>query len=295
MTAGNRDAVDVCVSFEPGWAPIMSRMPKRLPPEATAEKSAPSSTGMSLKERAYQLIKHRIITCAFKPGESLNEAVVADMLKLGRTPVNQAFDRLRLEALVDVIPRKGIVVRNIDFDEVLQISEARLLNETYAVRLAAERASTAEIAAMREVLAEAARLNEEVERFIMLDREFHMMIANAARNEVLSDILLNLNERSLRLWSITLAKEEHKTSVNIEHHDIFLAICHRDSRGAEQTMRHHIASFRQTIVKRLFDLQSGQGNTSNSSATQRKAYSLQKSSSSDHTPMEDRACIDTKG
>ncbi len=66
---------------------------------------------VSLKERAYQLIKHRIITCAFKPGESLNEAVVADMLGLGRTPVNQAFDRLRLESLVDVLPRKGIVVR----------------------------------------------------------------------------------------------------------------------------------------------------------------------------------------
>lgn len=257
---------------------------QNMPGRPATKKTRPRSTGkpslatpsMSLKERAYQLIKHRIITCAFKPGENLNEAVVADMLKLGRTPVNQAFDRLRLEALVDVIPRKGIIVRHIHFDEVLQISEARILNEAYAVRLAAERASTAEIAAMREVLAEAARLDDNVERFIMLDREFHLMIANAARNEVLSDILLNLNERSLRLWSISLADEGHKASVNMEHRDIFLAICHRSPAAAEETMRRHIDSFRLTILKKLSDLQSDLGQIREPSTTRSKALSLQK-------------------
>jgi len=256
-------------------APQDKPVTKKARPKSTG-KPSPAIPGMPLKERAYQLIKHRIITCAFKPGENLNEAVVADMLKLGRTPVNQAFDRLRLEALVDVIPRKGIVVRHIHFDEVLQISEARSLNEAYAIRLAAERASTAEISAMREILAEATHRSEDVERFIMLDREFHMMIANAARNEVLSDILLNLNERSLRLWSISLADEEHKANVNMEHRDIFLALCHRDANAAEQAMRRHIDSFRLTILKRLSDLQSDLGQMREPPATQRKTLSLQK-------------------
>jgi DNA-binding GntR family transcriptional regulator len=240
-------------------------------------KSASTTPGMSLREHAYQLIKHRIITCAFKPGENLNEAIVAEMLNLGRTPVNQAFDRLRLEALVDVMPRKGIVVRHIHFDEVLQISDARILNEAYAIRLAAERATTAEITAMRDVLAEATRLGDDLERFIMLDREFHMLIASAARNEVLSDILLNLNERSLRLWSISLADEAHKASVNNEHHEIFMAIFRRDPDEAERTMRRHIDSFRQTILKKLSDLQSDLGQPRTTpTAAQRKSLSLQK-------------------
>lgn len=217
------------------------------PPRAVA--------GVSLKEHAYQLIKHRIITCAFKPGENLNEAAVAEMLNLGRTPVNQAFDRLRLEALVDVMPRKGIVVRNINFDEVLQISEARTLNETYVVRLAAERATTGEMSAMRDILAEAERARDDLERFILLDRELHMRIADAAKSEVFSDILLNLNERLLRLWSISLADEEHKTNVRAEHHGIFMAICRRDPDEAEQAMRQHIDSFRQTVLKKLSGFQ----------------------------------------
>ena len=106
----------------------------------------------SLKEQAYQAIKHRIITCASEPGQELSENAVANALKIGRTPVHQAFDRLHGEGLVDVQPRKGIVVRPINLDEVIEIIETRLLNETFAVRLAAERASSAEIVAIRDVL-----------------------------------------------------------------------------------------------------------------------------------------------
>src|SRR5258708_26329376 len=106
----------------------------------------------SLKEQAYEAIKHRIITCAFKPGQELSEAAVAALLKIGRTPVHQAFDRLNMEGLVDVQPRKGVVVRPINLDEVIEIIEIRFLNEIFAVRLAAERASSAEIIAIRDVL-----------------------------------------------------------------------------------------------------------------------------------------------
>ncbi len=83
----------------------------------------------SLKDQAYEAIKHRIITCAFKPGQELSESTVAGLLKIGRTPVHQAFDRLNAEGLVDVQPRKGVVVRPINLDEVMEIIEIRLLNE----------------------------------------------------------------------------------------------------------------------------------------------------------------------
>src|SRR5882757_5113997 len=126
----------------------------------------------SLKDQAYEAIKHRIITCAFTPGQELSENAVASLLKIGRTPVHQAFDRLNTEGLVDVQPRKGVVVRPIHLDEIIEI---RLLNETFAVRLAAERASSAEIMAIRDVLAKAgdAVAAGKVETMMLLDREFH--------------------------------------------------------------------------------------------------------------------------
>lgn len=224
-------------------------------PPARAARSSSGQPEIPLKEHAYQLIKHRIITCAFRPGEDLNEARVAAMLNLGRTPINQAFDRLRIEGLVDVLPRKGIVVRSIGLEEVIQISEARVLNEGYCVRLAAERASANEIAELGEVLAELVKPDNDLERFMMLDRDFHLRIAKAAKNDVLADILLNLNERSLRMWSLTLADNEHQASVNTDHRDIFRAICHRNADEAEQIMRRHITSFRHTILEKLATLQ----------------------------------------
>lgn len=207
----------------------------------------------SLKEKAYRAIKHRIITCAFKPGQELSESTVASALKIGRTPVHQAFDRLHVEELVDVQPRKGIVVRSINLDEVIDIIETRLLNETFAVRLAAERASASEIVAIRDTFLHADEIADQgnIEQMMLLDREFHRLIARAAHNLVLADVLLKLHERSLRLWFISLGASDHQARVHSEHQRIFQAISHRDAGAAEAAMRDHIESFRENVLRHL--------------------------------------------
>jgi len=207
----------------------------------------------SLKERAYAEIKHRVITCGFKPGEELSENAVATLLKIGRTPVHQAFDRLHIEGLVDVQPRRGIVVRPINLDEVMEIIEVRLLNECFAVRLAADRASSAEIVAIRQVRlrADQAVTAGDVEHMMLLDRDFHRLIARAAHNTVLADVLLKLHERSLRLWFISLGAPDHQTSVQEQHDQIWQAISHRDPNAAEAAMRAHIDAFRQNVLRHL--------------------------------------------
>jgi hypothetical protein len=57
-----------------------------------ARSPAPAGTGAarSLRDKAYETIKHRIITCAFRPGEYINELQLSALLKIGRTPVHQA-------------------------------------------------------------------------------------------------------------------------------------------------------------------------------------------------------------
>src|SRR6185437_384077 len=112
-----------------------------------------TDASQSLRDSAYEAIKQRIITCAFKPGEYINELQLSSLLKIGRTPVHQALDRLMLEGMVEVIPRKGVIVKPISLNEVLQIIEVRLINECYCARLAAERANDADIAEMDDNLA----------------------------------------------------------------------------------------------------------------------------------------------
>lgn len=206
-----------------------------------------------LKDQAYEAIRHHIITCRFAPGESLNEAQVAERLELSRMPVHHALARLRLEGLVTIRPRKGVQVRPIDLDELLQIIDARMVNECHCVKLAAERAAPEEVVAMEGVLERTgtAIAQQDTEAMMLLDREFHDLIAGASRSGILFDILGNLHDRAVRFWFISLNEQGHQPDVLREHRDIHRAIARRDAAGAAEAMRRHIEAFRANVTARL--------------------------------------------
>jgi DNA-binding GntR family transcriptional regulator len=205
----------------------------------------------SLRARAYEAIKRRIITLQYRPGEYLNEAMISEQLGIGRTPVHQALDRLMLEDMVEVIPRKGVIVRPVSLDEVLQLVEVRLVNETHCAALAAARATEAELERMGAILAPSQRLIavRDIERLMLLDRDFHSGISAAAKNRVLAGVLLSLHDRSLRFWFISLSDEAHLIEVRDQHVEIYKAIRARDGAAASRAMREHIESFRTNIMK----------------------------------------------
>lgn len=203
-----------------------------------------------LKDQAYETIKHHIITCRFAPGERLNEAQVAERLGLSRMPVHNALARLRLEGLVTIRPRKGIEVRPIDPEELLQIIDARIVNECRCAELAARQATEQELAAMADVLrrSEAALAHRDTEAMMLLDREFHDLIARTSRSAVFLDILRNLHDRAVRFWFISLNEADHQVEVLEEHEDIHRALASRDPAAAAQAMARHIDAFRRNVL-----------------------------------------------
>ncbi len=211
----------------------------------------PQDASPSLRDVAYEAIKHRIITCVFKPGDYLNEASVSNAIGIGRTPVHLAIDRLTQDGLLEVIPRKGVIVKPVSLEEVMQIIEVRRLNESYSVRLAAERADKVDLATLSDILHRADAWTEvrNIEQMMLLDREFHMALARTARNAVLAHILQNLHERSLRFWFISLTHSEHHREVQQEHRVIYEAIQRHDSDAAAKAITDHIDSFRQTVTR----------------------------------------------
>lgn len=223
----------------------MASRARRMPGEA------PPS--LSLRDRAYAEIKRRINRLEFRPGLYLNEATISEELGIGRTPVHQALDRLMREGLVQVIPRKGVIVQPVSLDEVLQIADVRLVNETHGVSLAVERATAADISNLRRILQGAPTLirSRDLEGLMNLDRRFHSRIAQMTRNPVLADILSSLHERSLRFWFISLSDDLHLRRVHEEHRCILEAIADRDRAAAGEAMRAHIESFRKNIVRTI--------------------------------------------
>jgi DNA-binding GntR family transcriptional regulator len=196
----------------------------------------------SLRDAAHEAIKLRIMTCALKPGEYVNEVQLSNMLEIGRTPVHQALNRLMREGMVEIIPRKGVVVKPFTVSELLQIIEVRLVNECFCARRAAERAGDQTIAELEEVLQRASRWASvrNLENLMLADRDFHRVVASAAGNDVVGDLVLGLHERSLRVWALPLHVPMQHESTHAQHETIFAAIRKRDPDRAEAAMRQHL-------------------------------------------------------
>ena len=71
-----------------------------------------------LKEQTYLTLKERMVDCVYPPGSLINEAQLAADLNLSRTPIREAISKLEMEGFVQILPKKGIYVTNITFNDV---------------------------------------------------------------------------------------------------------------------------------------------------------------------------------
>lgn len=207
---------------------------------------------VSLRDQAYEDIKQRIISTRYRPGTYLSAAGISSELGHGLTPIAQALSRLALEGMVEIIPRKGAIVRPVSLDEILQIVDVRLINEMRCAELAAQRATQADLVELERILTRATALlvrERDIEGLIMCDRDFHLALSRAARNPILGEILRTLHERTLRIWFNCLPGLEHFSVAQSEHRAVLDAIVRRDARAASAAMSSHLESVRATIAK----------------------------------------------
>jgi DNA-binding GntR family transcriptional regulator len=205
--------------------------------------------GRSLADAAYERIKLGIISLRYVPGAYVNEAQLCADLEFGRTPVHHAVMRLALDGLLEIVPRKGIIVSPISLNEIMASVEVRLINEPACARLVAERGTADEFGALAACLKKAEHLisARNIMGLMNADREFHSVLARASRNKLLEQILQRLHEQSLRFWFISLSDPAHLKGVDVEHWDVVRALQSRDAARAEEAMRAHIESFRDHI------------------------------------------------
>jgi len=201
---------------------------------------------LSLQHSAYREIKRRIVTAVYRPAEQINTGQICAQLRIGRTPVHLAIHRLETEGLIEILPRRGIIVRPIDRAQMMELLEARHMIEPEVAALAAARASDREFAAMREILDRIPAIAEagDSEQFMETDLEFHRSMALAARNQPLMEFLAGMHEHCTRLYFISVSNKAHDQRIVNEHEEIFSALVRRDSEAARAALKKHIESLR---------------------------------------------------
>lgn len=216
----------------------------KKPIRKTAEK------GPSLADRAYEDIKEKILKLYFLPGQYLNEGALCGLLNVGRTPVHQALQRLQHEGLVEVMPRKGVIVQPGSISEILKILDSRATIEADLARNAAAHANAKQVDELK-TLARTGAGNgpSQLEGFIEADRAFHRRFAELAGNPVLSEIALSLHERSIRYWYLHLWQTFDGKASQREHSAIADAIAKGDGEAAAKAVRTHIESLRTRLMR----------------------------------------------
>ncbi|RDI76149.1 Transcriptional regulator [Gaiella occulta] len=203
----------------------------------------------SLSERAAYRIRELIVSLELPPGAPVSERELMERLGFGRTPVREALRTLAQEKLVEVYPRRGIVVAPVDVGDLAALSEARIVLESFAARCAAERAAAEERTAARAFLAELpGAADEHDERtLIELDQRIHRHVYRCAHNPFIESTLNEYYILTLRIWFLALDRVPRLEHAVTEHRELLEAICDGDPRRAEDVMRRHIEGFERAI------------------------------------------------
>jgi len=166
----------------PARRPAAAPRRDRAPRQHSAANGQPVET---LTEQAYRVIEEQIVTLRLKPGDILSEQMLSASSRIGRTPIREALQRLAREGLVTILPRKGILVSDINPRNQLLLLEVRRELERLLSRAGAERArpkQREEMLAIAQGMDAAAKDNDDI-AFMRLDRELNQLVIEAGHND----------------------------------------------------------------------------------------------------------------
>ena len=197
----------------------------------------------TLKIKAYENLRYRIITQELPPGELLKEKDLMTHYKIGRTPLREIFIELQREDLIRRVPRSGTWVAPMDLDYVKQVAEVRAALEGLAGELAAQRISNDQLADLERILdkanADQAAGNVNYQELIQYESRFHRIVYSATGNKKLEELLLEYLGMGTRLWYYLVFTEEHLFKLFEEQRAMLDALKERDGTRCRRLMEKH--------------------------------------------------------
>ena len=226
----------------------------------TAGKASPlkaRDAARSVNATVYEALKEQITSNQLKPGVKLIHQELAERLKVSRTPVREALERLYQEGFVTRLPRRGFYVAEIDEDEARELYELREALETYALRHSMARgikpADLRRLDGFARSYKSLVRDGATRER-MMVDRDWHLALASLADNRALLRSLKAVFERLILKIRTDGYRTVRGEEALREHGEMMKALRAQDAVQAERLLAEHIRGARRRLVSHLGDL-----------------------------------------
>ena len=203
----------------------------------------------SLAEQAYRHLEEQLVTLVLAPGELVGEKDLVESAGIGRTPVREAIQRLSAEGLLQVLPRRGLMVTPLRRSDLIQIIEARRVLERLMVVKAAERATPDQRQALLMLAAHLDTAGDDLDVFFRLDQRLDELLEAACNNRYLVQALTAMHSQCRRLWYL------HRNNLNLPrsaqlHGGLARAVANQNGAGAIRALD-EIITILETLVNGL--------------------------------------------
>jgi DNA-binding GntR family transcriptional regulator len=193
-------------------------------------------------ERVYAYVRELIIGGQVAPGQFLEEEQVCAAVGVSRTPVRDAFHRLEADRFIDLLPRRGAVVRAVTADELVQLYETRRVIEAYVVRrIAEERLVLPETLDTLLVQLSAPDQLADIRFQAEGDFTFHQTLVAMLGNEVMVGVFNGLQRRQQRVSiSAISAHRSRLVLIHEQHAALLKTLREGDAEGAVSVLQTHL-------------------------------------------------------
>ena len=195
-----------------------------------------------LSDRIRNVLTDEIASGALPAGTALDEQQLADRFNASRTPVREALRQLSVSGLVEMRPRRGVIVTRMTPERIMEMFEAMAEIEALCVRFATYRMTALE----RSHLMELHRSSEEMVRsgdidsYDAFNREFHISIYRATHNQFLVEQAIGIRLRLSAFRRTQLHQDDRLERSREEHDAVMRAIAQGDGDKAARRMRAHM-------------------------------------------------------
>jgi len=201
-------------------------------------------------DRVESELRRLILNLELEPGLAVSEATLMKKYGWGRTPLREACQRLAEQALLQMVPRQGVVIMPLSVFDFVEVMDAMSMVIGTAAALACKRLNDVQLEQLDALVSQgevAAAAGDHIQ-VSELDSEFHHVLADATGNRYLRDYLVHLQRVATR-FNIATWKRDQDTSPSLEEHrQLVEFLRQRDVAGAKTAMLEHIENARQRVM-----------------------------------------------
>jgi len=201
-------------------------------------------------DRIESELRRLILNLELEPGLAVSEATLMRQYGWGRTPLREACQRLAEQALLQMVPRQGVVIMPLNVFDFVEVMDAMSMVIGASAALACKRLTNEQLEQLGELISQgesAAAVGDHI-RVSELDSEFHRVLAEATGNRYLRDYLVHLQRVASRFNIATWKRDQDASPSLDEHRQLLELLRQRDAAKAKTAMLEHIENARQRVM-----------------------------------------------